>query len=196
MTNQFKCGIIRYRKGERNEKKFQKKIKKIFKNPLTNQSESGIINTERERKIPNTREVNIMTVKYIVIAQVVADMEGRTTKDFTFGEYVNTLEEAKSLAECVKNDNYYFTGDYRIEKRTIDEIAFTVEDEVVYNYNWYDEVGRKESAKKDVALFNALLEEAIKGLERCKTERGRQGKEKLIARYKEEIDRAEKVLNG
>ena len=137
-----------------------------------------------------------MTVKYIVIAQVVADMEGRTTKDFTFGEYVNTLEEAKSLAECVKNDNYYFTGDYRIEKRTIDEIAFTVEDEVVYNYNWYDEVGRKESAKKDVALFNALLEEAIKGLERCKTERGRQGKEKLIARYKEEIDRAEKVLNG
>ena len=137
-----------------------------------------------------------MTVKYIVIAQVIADMEGRTTKDFTFGEYVNTLEEAKSVAECVENDNHYFTGDYRIEKRTIDEVAFTVEDEVVYNYNWYNEKGIKESAEKDVALYNKLLAEEVAGLERCKTEKGRQRKEKTIARYKEEIERAEKVLKG
>ena len=161
---------------------------------MTNQSESGIINTERERKIPNTRKVNIMTVKYIVIAQVIADMEDKSTKDFMVDQ-CNTIEGAKNIAKTVVRD-HYFTGDYRIVKRIIDEVAFEIIDEIVYNYDWYEEVGIIESAKKDLALFGKLLEETTKGLERCKTERGRQGKEKLIALCKKEIARAEKVLNG
>ena len=43
------------------QEKFLKLAKKIFKNLLTNQFKYGIINTERERKIPNTRKVKTMT---------------------------------------------------------------------------------------------------------------------------------------
>ena len=48
---------------KRGTKKVPKKIKKIkknLKNLLTNRLKCGIINTERERKIPNTRKVNTM----------------------------------------------------------------------------------------------------------------------------------------
>ena len=54
-------GIINTERGKE-IKKSQKKIKKIFKNLLTKSLKCGIINTERERKIPNTRKVKIMTV--------------------------------------------------------------------------------------------------------------------------------------
>ena len=53
-----------------------------MKNPLTNPFKCGIINTERERKIPNTRKVKIMmNTMYKVTAY--GGMDGRRyTEDF------------------------------------------------------------------------------------------------------------------
>jgi hypothetical protein len=50
LTNDQKCGIILSERKRENKQPSQKKIKKLFKNPLTSASKYDIIYTEKEKE--------------------------------------------------------------------------------------------------------------------------------------------------
>ena len=86
---------------------------------------------------------------YRVEERVYTDCEGKYS-DWEKGYgYVATIEEAKAIAATIKRTSNWDTGDWRIIARTMDEEAFTVEDIIVENYDWWKEVGRYDNARKN-----------------------------------------------
>lgn len=102
-----------------------------------------------------------------------------------------TYEEAKALSRFVRRDTHT-TGDWRIVARTIDEANFTVVDEVVESYSWWDNVGCKENAKDWVRLYTECLADA-EAID-VKTEAGLKRKAKKIAEIKAKLEKYNKIL--
>lgn len=90
-----------------------------------------------------------MKTMYRTEERIYTDCEGRYTGWVDRTGYV-TFEEAKEATAKIVKRTGYDTGDWRIVARTIDEEAFTVTDEVVAEFDWWKEVGRKEHLKQAV----------------------------------------------
>lgn len=95
--------------------------------------------------------------------------------------YVKTLEEAKEAGKTVKHDGFT-TGDWWVVKETMDEATFTHTHEIVYRYDWYEAVGRREWLTRMVKICEAEVEKA-KAI-KPRTERGEQVKATKVARAK------------
>lgn len=93
--------------------------------------------------------------------------------------YVATINEAMEIAETIEYKDAWNKGIYRIIARTIDEEAFTVVDEIIYEKN--DEIEKIENHIENQKRIIKAKEEAI----------ARSKSEKNIERHKAEIERYE-----
>ena len=103
-------------------------------------------------------------------------------------EYYNTYEEAVAYATNNVVKDVVNTGDWKVVARTINEEAFTVVDEVVEEYDWYEEVGKYEDVERDIAFVEGIIKNRENAIKRCK-------KEETIKRHKEEIRKWKERLN-
>lgn len=136
-----------------------------------------------------------MKTMFKVEERVYTDCEGKysdwTTKS---NGYVATLEEAKAIAATIKKNSGWDTGDWRIVARTLNEEAFTVEENIVESFNWWEEIGYRENARKNVERYTRIIAELEASKARCKTANGVARKEKEIAWNKELLAKAEAAL--
>lgn len=108
-------------------------------------------------------------------------------------DFVPTLEEAMEMGKTIKHEGGWGnTGDWNITKHTMDEETFTYKVEVVYYYDWYEEVGQFEYYAEMVERHTKELEKA-KAM-KPKTEKGEQRKQKKIAEELKAIEEYKKGL--
>jgi hypothetical protein len=72
-----------------------------------------------------------MTTKYIVRTEDVINDWGNTEEN-DYGNYVDTLEEAKAIGNKIKTGGWVVN--WLVVKTTMDEKTFTVTKEKVYDY--------------------------------------------------------------
>lgn len=108
-------------------------------------------------------------------------------------DFVPTLEEAMEMGKTIKHEGGWGnTGDWNITKHTMDEETFTYKVEVVYYYDWYEEVGQFEHYAEMVEYHTKELEKAR--AMKPKTENGEQRKQKKIAEELKVIEEYKKEL--
>jgi hypothetical protein len=189
-----KCGEG---KPSPHKKNFQK-IKKSFKNLLTNKRFCGIILNVRERgrskshPIKRKKEDKIMRTMFRAEIETYKDCEGRHTEWTAKGLFETTEDAVKAV--CGTTHGYVTSGDYRIVKVTMDEATFTITEDVIIRYDYYDEVTRWEWAKKDLARAEEELAKANKM--KPKTETGMAKKEKAVAKWTAEIEKINAKMEG
>ena len=109
------------------------------------------------------------------------------------GNYVDTIEEAKELVKDTPH-TFPYTGDYRVVAVTMDEATFTVTEKIVINFNYYNEIGKWEEAKREIALCNEYIAEIEASKKRVRTENGMNKKNAEIERYKKRIEAMEEKM--
>lgn len=108
--------------------------------------------------------------------------------------FLPTLGEAEEAVKAVKHEGGYgMTGDWWINKYTMDEEAFTYTEEGAAHFNWYNEIGRFEHYKEMIAIFMKDLEQA-KNI-KPKTERGEKVKQGKIDWIEKRIKEYTNLLN-
>lgn len=136
-----------------------------------------------------------MTTKYRVEERVYTDCEGKYSDWATKSNgYVDTVEEAETIAATIKKNSGWDTGDWRIVARTLNEETFTVEESIVESFNWWEAVGHRENAKKNVERYTRIIAELEASKARCKTANGIARKEKEIAWNKELLATYERTI--
>lgn len=131
---------------------------------------------------------------YIIEERIYTDCEGYNTKWETTEGKFNTIKEAEEKAMATITKGFVNTGDWKIVARTIDEATFTVTEETVKTFVWWEEIGKFESAKKTIENFTKRINEIEASKKNCRTEKGIARKQKEIDEYKEDIEWAKKVL--
>ena len=116
------------------------------------------------------------------------DAYGHNGHEVEGTEYYNTHAEAKEWATNNIKKDVVVTGDWKVVARTINEEAFTVVDEVVEEYDWYEEVGKYEWIEEDIYYAKKNIKEFTFNMKRCK-------KEETINKWKKEIKRWEETLD-
>ena len=159
---------------------------------MTNRQICGIILNVKERgrsKSPpqpkERKRIKKMRTMFRADVEIYKDCEGRHT-DWENRGMFETPEDAEK-AVCSVTHGYCTSGDYRIVKVTMDETTFTVTEEVVKRYDYFDEVTRWAWANRDLARAEEELAKANKV--NPKTETGMARKEKAVAKWTAEIEK-------
>jgi len=132
-----------------------------------------------------------MRTMYFAYEESYADPEGYHTEFENRGKF-DTFEEAKKATENFHGHGGWYTGDWKIVAKTMDEATFTFKEETVEEFDWYEEVGKKEYAKEKIERWTKKIAEIEESKKRCRTENGIVKKDKEIVKYKEWIEK-EKV---
>lgn len=133
-----------------------------------------------------------MRTMYRADVEIYKDCEGRHT-DWEKRGFFETPEDAVK-AVCGTTRGYTTSGDYRIVEVTMDEATFTITENVIIRYDYYNEVTRWERAKQDLAHAEAEL--TIANKINAKTEAGIARKEKAIAKWTAEIEKINAKMDG
>ena len=136
-----------------------------------------------------------MTTKYKVYSHNAVDCEGRRFRDVEFSDYVATYEEALEIAEGIATSCFPIDG-WSIVARTIDEANFTVTDTVVKKFDYWEEIGKYEAAKRAIKRCIERIEELEKSIARSTNEKRIANKRKTIEEYKKEIEENKKILDN
>lgn len=134
-----------------------------------------------------------MRTMYFTEERFYTDCEGRSSEYRAIGQY-DTIEEAKAKTADVKKNCGYDTGDWRIVAKTLDETTFTVTEEVVESYDWWEMVGRYNHAEKMAKYYAEDIEKLENSKKNCKTEKGLNRKNAEIERYKNKLAEMENIL--
>jgi tetratricopeptide (TPR) repeat protein len=141
------------------------------------------------------KEETKMTTKYKVYSHNAVDCEGRRFRDVEFSDYVATYEEALEIAEGIATSCFPTDG-WSIVARTIDEANFTVTDTVVKKFDYWEEIGKYEAAKRAIKRCIERIEELEKSIARSTNEKRIANKRKAIEEYKKEIEENKKMLDN
>lgn len=110
--------------------------------------------------------------------------------------FLPTMEQAEEAVKAVKHDDkcgYGMTGDWWINKYTMDEETFTYTEEEVANFDWYCEIGCKIHYAKMIEIYKGEVEKA-KNI-KAKTEKGEKVKQSKIAWAQKQLDEYTALLN-
>lgn len=130
-----------------------------------------------------------MTIKYRIDVEYFADVcEGRGSDWRTGTEYHSTYEDALEKAETYKK-GMALTGNWKIVKRTIDEVAFMVEDITVKEFNWWKEIGAIEYANREIARLRDKITKLEESKKRVRSATGLVKKDSEIIHCLAEIER-------
>lgn len=108
----------------------------------------------------------------------------------------DTIEEALKEVEkrnLKRGPEGWYTGNYRIVKKTIDEEAFTVTEEVVIEYDWWEEVGYKKSLMRSIECCKEEIEK--EKARKVRSENGEKKRQKAIKTNEEMIKFYERKLS-
>ena len=136
-----------------------------------------------------------MTTKYKVYSHDALDCEGRRFGDVEYSDYVATYEEALEIAKGIETSCFPVDG-WSIVARTIDEANFTVTDTTVKRFDYWEEIGKYEAAKRRIKRNTEKIEELEKSIARSTNEKRIANKRKTIEEYKKEIEENKKMLDN
>ncbi len=136
-----------------------------------------------------------MTTKYKVYSHDALDCEGRRFEDVEYSDYVATYEEALEIAKGIKTSCFPIDG-WSIVARTIDEVNFTVTDTKIRKFDYWEEIGKYEAAKRLIKRYTEEIEKLEKSIARSTNEKRINEKRKAIEKYKKEIEENKVMLDN
>ena len=136
-----------------------------------------------------------MTTKYKVYSHDALDCEGRRFGDVEYSDYVATYEEALEIAKGIKTSCFPIDG-WSIVARTIDEVNFTVTDTKIRKFDYWEEIGKYEAAKRLIKRYTEEIEKLEKSIARSTNEKRINEKRKAIEKYKKEIEENKVMLDN
>jgi hypothetical protein len=145
--------------------------------------------------IKKRKEDKTMTTKYKVYSHNALDCEGRRFGNVECSDYVATYEEALEIAKGIKTSCFPTNG-WSIVARTIDEANFTVTDTVVKKFDYWEEIGKYEAAKRSIKRRTEEIEKLEKSIARSTNEKRINEKRKTIEKYKKEIEENKVMLDN
>lgn len=134
-----------------------------------------------------------MASKFIISVDMM-NTDGRYNGSCEVKQLFDSFEDAQTYANEYITRNFNYSGDYTIIKRTIDEVQFSVTDEVVKEFSYFKEVGRFTLAEKFKAYYKRELDKELENRKKCRTDEGRARKDKRIDKLVECIVKQDEIL--